>query len=200
MKRIVVAITGATGAPLALKTLRYLRDVQVEIHLVVSEWAKSTLQQECGVTYADVAALADVVHDVRNQGASISSGSFHIDGMVVVPCSMKTLASIRCGFAENLISRAADVTLKERRRLVLVVRETPLNTIHLENMLGLSRMGCVIFPPTPAFYNAPASLDDVLMHLATRILDQFQLHHPAARRWGGTTGQPAVPCDPAHRS
>jgi 4-hydroxy-3-polyprenylbenzoate decarboxylase len=185
MQRIVLAITGATGAPLAIKVLQYLRELEVEIHLVVSTWAKVTLQKECGISYEQVCAMADVVHDRSNQGASISSGSFHVDGMVVVPCSMKTLAAIRHGYAENLISRTADVMLKERRRLVLVTRETPLNTIHLENMLGLSRMGCVIFPPTPAFYNNPSTLDDALSHLATRILDQFNLTHPAAKRWDG---------------
>ncbi len=185
MKRIIVAMTGATGAPLTLKVLKCLRDMQVEIHLIASEWARTTLRQECGITYGELCAMADVVHDPRNQGATISSGSYEVEGMIVVPCSMKTLASIRAGFADTLIARAADVTLKERRSLILVPRETPLNTIHLENMLALSKMGCVIFPPTPAFYNTPETLDDMLTHLAVRILDQFRLSHPAAKRWAG---------------
>jgi 4-hydroxy-3-polyprenylbenzoate decarboxylase len=185
MKRIVVGITGATGAPLAVRILQFLRDMDVEVHLVVSQWARATLQQECGLSVRALGEYADVVHDARDQGASISSGSFHTDGMIIAPCSMKTLAAIRVGYADNLIARAADVTLKERRRLIVVARETPLSSIHLENMLHLSNLGAVIFPPTPAFYNKPASLDEMLDHLAVRILDQFHLDHPAAIRWSG---------------
>jgi 4-hydroxy-3-polyprenylbenzoate decarboxylase len=128
---------------------------------------------------------AHEMHDASDNGATISSGSFHTGGMIVVPCSMKTLAAIRCGYVDNLIARAADVTIKERRRLVLVARETPLSPIHLENLLELSRIGATVFPPTPAFYNRPASIDDMLDHLAVRILDQFGLDHSAARRWEG---------------
>jgi len=185
MQRIIVGVTGATGAILAVKCLHLLREMEVEIHLIISQWAKITLQQECQISYKTLCELADVVHDSRNQGASISSGSFEVEGMIVIPCSMKTLASIRCGFAENLISRAADVMLKERRPLILVTRETPLNSIHLENMLHLSQLGCVIFPPTPAFYNNPSTLDDAITHLVVRILDQLHLSHPAAKRWKG---------------
>jgi 4-hydroxy-3-polyprenylbenzoate decarboxylase len=185
MKRIIVGVTGATGAPLVVRVLQFLREMEVEIHLIVSQWAKTTLQQECGMSYRDLCAMADVVHDPRNQGATVSSGSFQVEGMVIVPCSMKTLAAIRMGFAENLIARAADVMLKERRTLLMVTRETPLNSIHLENMLHLSNMGAVIFPPTPAFYNNPESISQILDHLAVRILDQFHLSHPAAKRWEG---------------
>jgi flavin prenyltransferase len=185
MKRIVVGVTGATGAPLAVRILQFLRDMEVEVHLVVSQWARATLLQECNMSVRDLHEYADVVHVDRDQGASISSGSFHTDGMIIVPCSMKTLAAIRVGYADNLIARAADVTLKERRKLIIVARETPLSSIHLENMLHLSNLGAVIFPPTPAFYNNPANLDEMLDHLAVRILDQFHLDHPAAKRWTG---------------
>jgi 4-hydroxy-3-polyprenylbenzoate decarboxylase len=185
MKRIVVGITGATGAPLAVRVLEFLQDLDVEVHLVVSQWARATLVQECGLSARDLACYASVLHDACDQGASISSGSFRTDGMIIVPCSMKTLAAINCGYADNLIARAADVTIKERRPLVLVARETPLSSIHLKNMLDLSRIGATIFPPTPAFYNRPALIDDMLNHLAVRILDQFGLDHAAARRWQG---------------
>jgi len=185
MPRIVVGITGATGAPLAVRILKFLQEMEVEVHLVVSQWARTTLQTECGLSLKDIAAYAAQVHDARDQGASISSGSFRHDGMLIVPCSMKTLAAIRAGYADNLIARAADVTLKERRKLVLVAREAPLNSIHLENMLSLSNLGAVIFPPSPAFYNQPQTLDDILDHMAVRVLDQFNLDHPAAKRWYG---------------
>src|ERR1700758_3696721 len=141
MKRIVVGMTGATGAPLAVRVLEFLHDLDVEVHLIVSQWARATLVQECGLSAKDIRALASVLHDACDQGASISSGSFHTDGMIIVPCSMKTLAAIRCGYADNLIARAADVTLKKRRRLVLVAREAPLSPVHLENLLELSRIG-----------------------------------------------------------
>jgi 4-hydroxy-3-polyprenylbenzoate decarboxylase len=183
--KLIVGMTGATGAPLAIRVLEFLHDLDVEVHLIVSQWARATLLQECGISAKDLKLYASVVHDACDQGASISSGSFHTDGMIVVPCSMKTLAAIRCGYADNLIVRAADVTIKERRRLVLVARETPLSPIHLENLLELARIGATIFPPTPAFYNRPASIEAVLDHLAVRILDQFGLEHRAARRWEG---------------
>ncbi|MCU3617071.1 UbiX family flavin prenyltransferase, partial [Enterobacter hormaechei subsp. oharae] len=133
----------------------------------------------------DVAALADVVHSPADQAATISSGSFRTDGMIVIPCSMKTLAGIRAGYAEGLVGRAADVVLKEGRKLVLVPRETPLSTIHLENMLALSRMGVAMVPPMPAYYNHPQTADDITQHIVTRVLDQFGLEHKKARRWEG---------------
>jgi 4-hydroxy-3-polyprenylbenzoate decarboxylase len=146
------------------------------------------LQRECGLSVRELSQYADVLHDARDQGASVSSGSFLTDGMIIVPCSMKTLAAIRVGYADNPIARAAEVTLKERRKLIVVARETPLSSIHLENMLHLSNLGAVIFPPAPAFYNKPANLDEMLDHLAVRILDQFHLDHPAAKRWAGMKG------------
>jgi 4-hydroxy-3-polyprenylbenzoate decarboxylase len=184
--RLIVGMTGATGAPLGVRLLEVLRDLDdVETHLVMSRWAKTNVELETAYSSREVAKLADVVYGPGDQGAAISSGSFLTAGMVIVPCSMKTLAGIRTGYADGLIARAADVCLKERRRLVLVPRETPLNDVHLENMLALSRMGATILPPVPAFYNHPASLADVVDHLVVRILDQFGVAAPGARRWTG---------------
>lgn len=181
--KLVVGITGATGAPVAIKLVEFLRDVGVEIHLVISPWARTTIGVESSIGVDALHALADHVHDHRNMAASISSGSFRHDGMVIVPCSMKTLAAIRIGLADNLITRSADVVLKERRKLVLAVREAPLNSIHLENMLYLSNLGAVIFPLTPAYYHRPQSVEEINEQLAVRLLDQFGLDHPASRRW-----------------
>jgi len=183
--RIVVGITGATGAVYGVRLLDALGELGVECHLVVSRWAEVTIVKETGQSARELAAKASVVHSRNNQAASIASGSFRHDGMIVAPCSMRTLAAIRHGGAGGLIARAADVTLKERRRLVLVVRETPLNDIHLENMLALSRMGAVIAPPVPAFYNDPQTIDDLVDHTVGRVLDLFGLEHPTLRRWVG---------------
>ncbi|MFE7058750.1 non-oxidative hydroxyarylic acid decarboxylases subunit B [Streptomyces californicus] len=184
--RLIVGMTGATGAILGVRLLeRLAADPAVETHLVLSRWARATIELETGRTARDVAELADAVHNSEDQGAAISSGSFRTDGMVVVPCSMKTLAGIRTGYAEGLVSRAADVVLKENRPLVLVPRETPLSHIHLENMLALARMGVRIVPPMPAFYNHPRSTDDIVDHIVARILDQFDIEVPSARRWSG---------------
>jgi 4-hydroxy-3-polyprenylbenzoate decarboxylase len=192
MRRIIVGITGATGAVLGVSVLRELRErSDVETHLVVSRWARSTIRMEMGLSMRDVTGLADVVYGFDEQAAAISSGSFLVDGMVIVPCSMKTLAAIRSGYGDGLIARAADVTLKERRRLVLVPRETPLSEIHLDNMLALARMGVRIVPPMPAFYNHPASLSDIVTHVVTRILDQFDIESVAAKRWNGPSQQTA---------
>src|SRR5260370_41134787 len=159
MKRIVVGMTGATGAVLGVELLRQLqRCTDVETHLVLSRWARATIHLETELSAGDVESLADVVYSWDEQTAAISSGSFRLDGMVMAPCSMKTLAAIRMGYADGLIARAADVTLKENRRLVLGPRETPLSQIHLENMLALARMGLSIVPPMPGFYNPPALL------------------------------------------
>ena len=190
MRRIIVGMTGATGALLGIELLRRLqqhRDVQT--HLVLSRWARATIHLETGLSVGDVAGLADFVYSSDDQAAVISSGSFLVDAMVVVPCSMKTLAGIRTGYADGLIARAADVTLKERRRLVLVPRETPLSEIHLENMLALARMGASIVPPMPAFYNQPASIDDIVRHIVTRIMDQLGIESPTATRWNGMPSQ-----------
>ncbi|MGW8435394.1 UbiX family flavin prenyltransferase [Nocardiopsis sp. NPDC055879] len=184
-RRLVVAMTGATGAPFGVRLLEVLAAIpEVETHLVVSRWARATVELECGHGVARLTELADLVYSPEDQGAPISSGSFLTEGMVVVPCSMKTLAGIRTGYADGLIPRAADVVLKERRRLVLVARETPLNEIHLDNMLALTRMGAVVLPPTPAFYNHPGTVGDIVDHVVARVLDQFQITVPADR-WEG---------------
>ncbi|WP_345572476.1 non-oxidative hydroxyarylic acid decarboxylases subunit B [Nonomuraea rosea] len=192
--RLIVAMTGASGAPLGVRLLEMLREYDdVHTHLVLSRWARATIELETPYDVREIAKLADVVHGPGDQAAPISSGSFRTDGMVVVPCSMKTLAGIRTGYADGLIARAADVCLKERRRLVLVPRETPLNEVHLDNMLALTRMGATILPPVPAFYTRPASLQDLVDHLATRILDQLGLAVPDARRWTGMPGAKETP-------
>lgn len=184
--RLIIGMTGATGAPLGVGLLEALREnPDVETHLITSRWARTTIELETPYSAREVAKLADVVHGSGDQAASISSGSFRTDGMVIAPCSMKTLAGIRTGYADGLIGRAADVALKERRKLVLVPRETPLSEIHLDNMLALSRMGTVMVPPMPAFYNRPESVGDIVDHVVTRVLDQFDLPAPAARRWNG---------------
>jgi flavin prenyltransferase len=185
-RRFVVGMTGASGAPIGVRLLEALRGIDgVETHLVLSRWARTTIELETPYSAREVAKLADVVYGPGDQAAAISSGSYPTDGMVVAPCSMKTVAGIRTGYADGLIGRAADVTLKERRRLVLVPRETPLSEIHLENLLALSRMGAVVLPPAPAFYNRPTGLDDLVDHLVARVLDQLGLvtEHPG--RWTG---------------
>lgn len=184
--RLIVAMTGATGAVLGVRLLEQLSAMpDVETHLVISRWARSTIEWETGLSAREIGALADVVYSPDDQGAAISSGSFLVDGMIIVPCSMKTLAGIRAGYADSLIGRATDVVLKERRPLVLVPRETPLGEIHLENMLALARMGVRIVPPMPAFYQHPSTVDDIVDHIITRVLDQFDLPVPQARRWQG---------------
>ena len=183
--RVVVAMTGATGAVYGARLLAVLRELNVETHLVLSRWAEVTIAKETGLSARELASTASVAHSRNNQGASIASGSFRHDGMIIAPCSMKTLAAIRYGFADELIVRAADVTLKERRRLVLLTRETPLNDIHLENMLALSRMGAIIAPPVPAFYGNPQTIDDLVDHTVGRVLDLFGLEFPKLKRWDG---------------
>lgn len=184
--KLIVGMTGATGAPLGVALLQALREMpNVETHLVMSKWAKTTIELETPYSARDVAALADFSHNPADQAAIISSGSFRTDGMIVIPCSMKTLAGIRAGYADGLVGRAADVVLKEGRKLVLVPREMPLSTIHLENMLALSRMGVAMVPPMPAYYNHPETVDDITNHIVTRVLDQFGLDYHKARRWNG---------------
>ena len=182
---LIVALTGATGMIYGVRMLEILRTAGVPSHLVMSKWAIQTLLQETAWTVDAVKGLATEVHNVEDYGAVISSGSFVTRGMAVAPCSMRTLAAISTGSGTNLIHRAADVVLKERRKLVLVPREAPLSDIHLEHMLRLSRMGTVIFPPVPAFYQRPGSIDDLVDHTVMRILDQFDLHLDAAGRWNG---------------
>jgi 4-hydroxy-3-polyprenylbenzoate decarboxylase len=184
-KRIIVGMTGATGAILGIELLRVLRRMNVETHLVVSKWADMTIKYETDWDPMDVRALASHVYAIRDLAAPMASGSFHVDGMIIVPCSMKTLAATRMGYSEDLISRAADVTLKERRKLVLVTRETPLSDIHLENMLSLTRSGAVIFPPMPAFYTKPNSVDDIVQQSVGRMLDIFDIDTGNFERWSG---------------
>lgn len=186
--RIVVGITGASGSILGIRLLQALRSLEVETHLVLSRWAKATLLHETSFSVSDVEKLASVVHGSENQAASISSGSFKTDGMVVAPCSMKTLAAIRTGYSDNLLCRAADVSLKERRKLLLVARESPLSEIHLENMLALTRLGVVIFPPVPAFYSLPENVSGLVDQIVGRVLDQFGLEMPGTVRWSGFGG------------
>lgn len=185
-KRLIVAITGATGVIYGVRLLQALRNMtEVETHLLISEAGVLNLHQELDLNRKDVEALADVVHNVRDVGASIASGSFQSDGMIVAPCSMKTLAAIAHGLSDNLITRAADVALKERRRLVLMVRETPFNLAHLRNMTAVTEMGGIIFPPLPGFYHRPASIEEMVDHTLARVLDLFGLQHALAPRWSG---------------
>ena len=184
-KRLIVAITGATGTIFGVRLLQLLQESEIETHLIMSRWAGRTLLEETSHTIEDVQQMATRVYPLNDQGATISSGSFLTDGMVIVPCSMRTLAAVAHGLGDNLIHRAADVILKERRRLVLAVREAPLSEIHLGNMLKLSRMGVVICPPVPAFYNRPQTIDDIVNHTVARLLDQLDIHLDIQSRWQG---------------
>jgi 4-hydroxy-3-polyprenylbenzoate decarboxylase len=182
--RLIIAITGATGAIYGVRLLEMLRDAGVETHLVISPWGRRTLLHETTYSVDQVTRLAAVTYAPNDQGAAISSGSFVTMGMAIVPCSMRTLAAVAHGLGDNLVHRAADVILKERRKLLLAPREAPLSDIHLENMLKLSRMGVVICPPMPGFYQRPESLDDLVNHSVVRMLDQFGIHLDAPGRWG----------------
>ena len=184
--RLIVAITGATGAIYGVRLLQHLQHSPgVETHVLVSDAAVLTLHQETGLQRRDVEAFAHVVHKVRDIGASIASGSFQSDGMVVAPCSMKTLASVAHGLSDNLITRAADVVLKERRRLVLMVRETPFNLAHLRNMTAVTEMGGIIYPPLPGFYHKPQSIEEMVDHTVGRVIDLFGIDHALTPRWNG---------------
>ncbi|HTW67057.1 MAG TPA: UbiX family flavin prenyltransferase [Bryobacteraceae bacterium] len=189
-QRLVIGITGATGAIFGVRLLEALQGSSVETHLIVSKWGAHTLAQETSYTLDRLRQMAAFSYSPSDQGAAVSSGSFLTAGMVIAPCSMRTLAAIACGQGDNLVHRAADVVLKERRKLVLLVRETPLNDIHLENMLKLSRMGAVILPPVPAFYNHPRSVDEMVDHIVMRTLDQFGIHTALAERWGSEVDAP----------
>ncbi|HJV86805.1 MAG TPA: UbiX family flavin prenyltransferase [Noviherbaspirillum sp.] len=185
-KRLIIAITGATGAVYGVRLLQVLRDSGgIETHMVVSDAGVLSLHQELDMARKEVEALAHVVHHVRDVGASIASGSFQSEGMIVAPCSMKTLASVAHGFSDNLIARAADVVLKERRRLVLMVRETPFNLAHLRNMTAVTEMGGIIFPPLPGFYHRPQSIAELVDHTVGRVLDLFSISHALTPRWSG---------------
>lgn len=193
-KRLIVAITGATGAILGLRILEVLKDIgNIETHLIISDAGWLTITHETGLTKPQIAETATVVHAAKNIGASIASGSFPCDGMIVAPCSMKTLSAIAHGYSDNLITRAADVTLKERRRLTLLVRETPLSLIHLRNMTAVTEAGGVIFPPVPAFYNQPNTLDDVINHTVARVLDGHGIDTKLSPRWSSINDTPIWP-------
>ncbi|MBP6006190.1 MAG: UbiX family flavin prenyltransferase [Rhodoferax sp.] len=213
MKRVLVAISGASGAVYGVRLLHYLKQLtkvnqglevdfafssdagsqtananthrQLQTHLVVSAAGWRTLAHELHITREQVEALADMVYPVEDIGAAVASGSFGIDAMVVAPCSMRTLAGVALGLSDNLITRAADVMLKERRRLILMVRETPLNLAHLRHMVSVTEMGGIIFPPVPAFYQQPTSLDEMVNHTVQRVLDLLGLPVPDAPRWAG---------------
>lgn len=182
-QRLIIAITGASGVQYGVRMLETLRDLGVETHLVLSKAAEMTLAYETDLKPKDVRALASVNHAIGNVGAPCSSGSFPSDGMIVAPCSMKTLAEIATGVTSNLISRSADVILKERRRLVLMVRETPLTLVHLRNMTTVTEMGGIIAPPVPAFYAKPNSLEDIIDHSVGRVLDLFEIETGRVNRW-----------------
>ncbi|HET9291367.1 MAG TPA: UbiX family flavin prenyltransferase [Actinomycetes bacterium] len=183
-ERLVIAMTGATGVIYGVRLLETLRDTSVETHLVMSEWARRTIIAETDHNPDAVRDLADQVHDEGDLSAPLASGSFLTDGMVVAPCSMKSLAAIATGVSESLVHRAADVTLKEGRRLLLLVRETPLSVIHLENMLRVAQAGALVMPPLPAFYARPRSLDEMVDHTVGRVLDHVGVEHDLVRRWG----------------
>ena len=182
---IIVAITGSTGVIYGIRLLEILKETEHNTHLIISFWGEKNIEIETNYTVSQVKSLASYNYSYSNLGAAISSGSHPNDSMVIVPCSMKTLSSIAHGYSENLISRAADVTLKERKKLVIVPRETPLTTIHLENMLTITRAGGVILPPMPAFYYMPKTIDDIINHTVGKVLDQLKVSNSLFRRWEG---------------
>lgn len=187
-KRLIVAITGASGTIYGIRILEALKEIGVESHLVMSDSAKLTMAAETNYKPSQIEAMADVIHSAKNVGATISSGSFKSLGMVIAPCSIRTLSEIASGVTSSLVSRAADVVLKERRRLVLLVRETPLHAGHLRSMSQVTEYGAIVMPPVPAFYAKPESLDDMVNHTAGRCLDLFDLENALVNRWGGMDG------------
>jgi 4-hydroxy-3-polyprenylbenzoate decarboxylase len=187
-KRLIVAITGASGTIYGIRILEALKNLGVESHLVMSDSAKLTMAAETNYKPGQIEALADVVHSAKNVGASISSGSFKSLGMVIAPCSIRTLSEIASGVTSSLVSRAADVVLKERRRLVLLVRETPLHAGHLRSMSQVTECGAIVMPPVPAFYAKPESIDDMVNHTVGRCLDLFDLDNSLVTRWNGMDG------------
>ena len=181
--KIVLAITGATGAIYGVRLLEELSVRGIEVHLVISRWGKETIRLETGRIIEDLEQLASKTYNVENLGASIASGSYKTDGVIVAPCSMKTLSAIAHGYADNLIARTADVAIKERRPLILIPRETPLSTIHLQNMLEVARAGAIVMPPVPSFYTNQRSLDEIVSHFIGRVLDQLGISNDLIRRW-----------------
>jgi polyprenyl P-hydroxybenzoate/phenylacrylic acid decarboxylase-like protein len=184
--RIVVGLAGSSSPIYGIRTLEALKAARVETHVIISDGARRTIPIEARQPVAEVEALANVVYDNHDLAAAVSSGSFFTDGMIVAPCSMKTLAAIANSFSDDLLVRAADVTLKERRKLVLVPRETPLHLGHLRNMVQATELGAVILPPVPAFYHAPKTVDDIINQTVGKILDQFRIEHNLFRRWGAS--------------
>ena len=184
-KHIVVAMTGASGAALGIQTLRILRTQVIESHLILSNWARRTIELETDLMAEDATALADHVYQADDLSATISSGSFRTDGMIVIPCSMKTLSAIANGFSYSLITRAADVTIKEHRPLILVTRETPLSAIHLQNMLTLAQMGVFIMPPCVAYYNRPETVEETVAQTAGRAVDLLGIPNESKKAWDG---------------
>lgn len=186
-KKIIVAITGASGTIYGIKLLKVLRDLEIETHLIISKPAHLTIATESPLTINDIRELADNVHNFADVGACIASGSFRTNGMIIAPCSMNTLASIANGLEDNLITRTAAVIIKEQKKLALMVRETPLSPIHLQNMLTLAKIGVAIFPPVPAFYTKPETIDDIVTHSVLRLLDLFDIEQDGCKRWQGMT-------------
>ena len=183
--KIVVGISGASGAIYGIRLLEELKKRGVETHLILSDWGRRTIETETDYTAEQVIAMSDVFYEIHDMAAAVSSGSFPHDGMVVAPCSMKTLAAIASGYTDNLISRAADVCLKEQKKLILITRESPLSLIHMENMLRAARAGAMIVPPSPAFYNRPKTLDDIVNHTVSRVLDRLNIPNDLTTRWSG---------------
>jgi 4-hydroxy-3-polyprenylbenzoate decarboxylase len=186
VKKLIVGISGATGAIYGIRLLEVLSKSDVETHLVITEAAEKTILMETSLQVEDVKSLAKISYDIKDLGGEISSGSFPTEGMVIIPCSIKSLSGIANSFNENLLIRAADVTLKERRKLVIVVRETPLHLGHIELMLQASRMGAILLPPIPAFYFYPKTIDDLINHTVGKVLDLFGMNHHLFNRWGST--------------
>lgn len=188
--RLVVGMTGSSGIVYGIRMLEVLKRCNVDVHLIMTEWAKKCLALETDFDLNHVKSLAGSYSEDSNMAANVSSGTHKTDGMIIIPCSMKTLSSIANGYEENLVARAAGVTIKESRKLVIVPRETPLTSIHLENMLKLARIGIVILPAMPGFYNKPKNVDDLINHVVGKCLDQFNIEHDLFKRWG--TSKPSV--------
>jgi len=185
VRRIIVGISGASGAPISIELLKALRDNDIETHLLITKSGEKTIKAETNLTVSQVRDMASIVYDNNDIGGAIASGSFKTDGMIVVPCSMKTLAGIHSGYSDNLLLRSADVCLKEHRKLVLVARECPLSPIHLRNMFELSQYGAEILPPVLTYYNEPKTVEDMTKHIAGKILDRFDIEYAEYKRWNG---------------
>lgn len=182
--RVIVGISGGSGAIYGVALLKVLKEMNIETHLVVSRMGEQVTEHECGVTLEELKGLATHWHDNDNLAAPIASGSFRADAMIVVPCSMKTVAAIANGYSEGLLTRAADVTIKENRKMVIIPRETPLSVIHLENMLKLAKMGVRVLPASPGFYSHPETITDLVASIVGRALDQVGIEHNLIKRWG----------------